>query len=72
MRLKAALERLQRTLSGRAEQALKERDAASRPTSSRDFAAGEAHAYGIAAEDVRQAQLDEEESNGVRRWIEHP
>ena len=49
---------LRETLSDRAEQAYTERDAQGITDNARSFAAGEAHAYGIAEKDVRDAQKE--------------
>jgi hypothetical protein len=56
--LRRALGRLRETLSNRAEQAYTDRDAKDSTDYARNFAAGEAHAYGIAEMDVRDAQKE--------------
>lgn len=56
--VRRALGRLRETLSNRAEQAYTDRDAEDITADARNFAAGEAHAYGIAERDVRDAQKE--------------
>jgi hypothetical protein len=53
------LRRLRNSLSGKAEQAYKDRDAAEGSTEEA-YADGEAHAYGDASDEVRKAETDEE------------
>jgi hypothetical protein len=59
-RLKTTLERLERTLAARVEQAYEDRDRAPEFSTKRGYAAGEAHAYAVAIDEVRQARLDHE------------
>jgi hypothetical protein len=54
--LTRALKRLRNTLWNRTEQAYAARDSTGNTDNARMFAAGEAHAYGIAEMDVRDAQ----------------
>ena len=54
------LERLRETLGDRAEQAYTDRDAEGITDHARSFAAGEAHAYGVAEMDVLKEQGEEE------------
>ena len=54
--LKRTLARLRETLTGRADQAYKDRDQAGASIREQDYAAGEAHAYGVASDEVREAQ----------------
>ena len=56
--LRRALEGLRATLSDRTEEAYTDRDATGITEKARMFAAGEAHAYGIAEMDVRDAQKE--------------
>ncbi len=58
--LKRVLERLRSLLGKRTEQAYAERDERGRSSQARDFAAGEAHAYGVAEMDVREAERRDE------------
>jgi hypothetical protein len=58
---KQTLERLRRSLSGKADQAYKERDARGATAAEREFSAGEAHAYGVASDEVRDAEEENEE-----------
>ena len=51
-----SLESLRQTLAGRAEMAYHLRDMEGTPEICRAYAAGEAHAYAIAEEDVRTAE----------------
>jgi hypothetical protein len=57
-RLKGVLEGLRESLSGKAEQAYGERDAAQKGMDKRaaDYAEGEGHAYGVAEGEIRDAQ----------------
>jgi hypothetical protein len=57
-RLKDILEGLRESLSGKADQAYVERDAAQKGMDKRaaDYAEGEGHAYGIAEGEIRDAQ----------------
>ena len=61
--LSGVLERLRGLLGDRTEQAYAERDAqgATNPQGN-SYAAGEAHAYGVAEEDVRDAQKRDDEA----------
>ena len=59
-KVKRVLGRLRMTLSGRVEQAYEDRDAEGASATARSYAAGEAHAYGVAEEDVLRAEKDEE------------
>ena len=61
--VKNTLRRLREVFSGRAEDAYLERDTAKHDSHEESYAAGEAHAYGIASDDVRKAQ-EEEENQG--------
>ena len=54
--VRRALGRLRETLWNRTEQAYADRDSEGNTDYARTFAAGEAHAYGIAEMDVRDAQ----------------
>ncbi len=63
MRLKTTLERLRLSLNRKTETAYAERDEAAPSSTEESFAAGEAYAYGDAAEDVRKEQRDEGEAN---------
>jgi hypothetical protein len=54
--VKESLESLRRTLADRAEMAYHLRDMERTPEVARAYAAGEAHAYAIAEEDVRTAE----------------
>ena len=56
--LRSALERLRKTLANRAERAYADRDTQGMTAPARAYAAGEAHAYGTAEQDVRDAQQD--------------
>jgi hypothetical protein len=58
-RLKTVLERLQGRFNRKAEEAYDERDAATDP-GKESYAAGEAHAFGVAADDVRAAEKENE------------
>ena len=57
-RLKGVLDGLRESLSGKAEQAYTERDAAQKGMDKRsaDYAEGEGHAYGVAEGEIRDAQ----------------
>ena len=57
--LKKTLGRLRQTLNGKAEQAYEDRDDRDATDHEQSFAAGEGHAYGVAADEVRA----EEEKN---------
>ena len=59
--LKRVLDTLQSKLSGRAEQAYKDRDSM-RTQEARSYADGEAHAYGVASDDVRNEQAKNDNS----------
>jgi len=50
---KQTLARLRRLLSGKAEDAYHDRDAAGEDSRREAYASGEAHAYGVAADEVR-------------------
>jgi len=68
--LKEILAKLRRSLSGKAEDAYDDRDAAGGDSRREAYASGEAHAYGVAADEVRQAEdADQEEApqSGLRR-----
>ena len=54
--MKDCLEPLRKRLADRAEMAYHLRDAQGTPELSRAYAAGEAHAYAVAEEDVRAAE----------------
>jgi hypothetical protein len=54
--LKTTLERLRTTFTSRAEKAYKERDAADFSSDAEFYAAGEAHAFGVASDEVREAE----------------
>ena len=56
--LRTVFGRLRDTLWNRAEQAYSERDAKGATEYARHFAAGEAHAYGVAEMDVQDAQKE--------------
>jgi hypothetical protein len=55
------LDRLRQTLFERATQAYTDRDAKGATDHARSFAAGEAHAYGMADRDVKAAQGERED-----------
>lgn len=55
-RLTTTLRRLRLTLSGKAEQAYKDRDAASHDSRAEAYSEGEGHAYGVASDEVRDAE----------------
>jgi hypothetical protein len=62
--LRVTLRRLRETLSGKAEQAYRDRDAANLSTkdsAKQDsaYAAGEGHAYGVAEEEIREAEQED-------------
>lgn len=59
-RLKMTLERLRTSLNRKTETAYAERDEAAPSSTEESFAAGEAYAYGDAADEVRDEQLDED------------
>lgn len=54
----STLRRIRSRLSGKAEEAYRERDAAEADSPEEAYAAGEAHAYGISADEVRKEQDD--------------
>jgi hypothetical protein len=56
--LNKTLDRLRKTLWARTEQAYVDRDAKGANDQAQSYASGEAHAYGVAEEDVRDAQRD--------------
>lgn len=62
-RLKKTLQRLRAVLSGKAEEAYRERDDAKEQSDAETYAAGEAHAYGIASDEVRKAQQEQDPRN---------
>jgi hypothetical protein len=55
-RLRTAIKRLRRSLFEKAEAAYDERDAAEDGSKAEAYAAGEAHAYGVAEGEVRKAE----------------
>lgn len=55
-RLATTLRRLRLTLSGKAEQAYKDRDAASDDSRAEAYSEGEGHAYGVASDEIRDAE----------------
>ena len=58
--LKGTLDRIRKSLSGKADKAYNRRDAEGTTETERAYADGEGHAYGIASDEVRQARpLDE-------------
>lgn len=68
--LNETLARLRRSLSGKAEDAYGDRDAAGGDLRREAYASGEAHAYGVAADEVRQAEDEDREEppqSGLRR-----
>ena len=58
--LKRVLSRLQATVGARSEKAYLDRDAKGASRDAQSYAAGEAHAYGEAENDIRTAQRDED------------
>lgn len=66
---KQTLARLRRLLSGKAEDAYHDRDAAGEDSRREAYASGEAHAYGVAADEVRTEEQDDAGSppGGPRR-----
>ncbi len=54
--MKRTLNRLRASLTGRADQAYMDRDREGATMREQDYAAGEAHAYGIASDEVRDAE----------------
>ncbi len=54
--MKEVLARLRRSLSGKAEDAYDDRDAAGGDSRREAYASGEAHAYGVAADEARDAE----------------
>jgi len=58
--LKQVLDRLRTSFSGRADQAYEDRDAAKGSAEKAAYAEGEGHAYGIASDEVRDAQDENE------------
>ena len=67
--VKQTLARLRRLLSGKAEDAYHDRDAAGADSTREAYAAGEAHAYGVAVDDVRNEEQNDAGSppGGPRR-----
>ena len=67
--VKQTLARLRRLLSGKAEDAYHDRDAAGEDSRREAYAAGEAHAYGVAVDDVRNEEQNDagSPSGGPRR-----
>lgn len=68
--MKETLARLRRSLSGKAEDAYDDRDAAGGDSRREAYAFGEAHADGVAADEVRDAEQHNEEEppqSGLRR-----
>ena len=63
---KGSLESLRRTLADRAEMAYHLRDMEGTPELAKAYAAGEAHAYAIAEEDVRTAERGSDHKNDPR------
>ena len=61
--LKGTLARLRRSLSAKADQAYRDRDARGATDKDKVYAEGEGHAYGVASDEVRIAQ-DEGEKRG--------
>ncbi|MDX6584225.1 MAG: hypothetical protein QOI10_3409 [Solirubrobacterales bacterium] len=59
-RLRNTLGRLQRSLFNKTEDAYRHRDAAENDSQAEAYAEGEAHAYSVAEDEVREAQSDEE------------
>ncbi len=55
-RLRTAVRRLRRSLFDKAEDAYDERDAAEDGSKAEAYAAGQAHAYGVAEGEVREAE----------------
>ncbi len=64
-RLKEILDRLRDSLSAKAENAYKERDEAQQDSRAESYSAGEAHAYGVSADEVREAEKEPEDSERV-------
>lgn len=60
--LTKTLTRLRQSLTGKAEQAYKDRDAPGATSTEQHFAAGEGHAYGVAADEVHEAEEEEKDS----------
>ena len=60
-RIKSTLQKLLEGFNTGADEAYKRRDAAYEDSDAEAYAAGEAHAYGDAADQVRQAQAEETE-----------
>ena len=54
----STLRRLRGRLAGKAEEAYEKRDSAESDSREESYAAGEAHAYGVAADEVRKEQQD--------------
>jgi hypothetical protein len=59
MRLNETLKRLRASLSRKADDAYTDRDKATTPCEAK-YAEGEGHAYGVAEDEIRQAQEDNE------------
>ena len=60
-RVRSAFERLFESFNTGADEAYERRDAAYEDSDAEAYAAGEAHAYGDAADQVREAQAEEAE-----------
>lgn len=63
-RVRDTMSRLQGLFSGKAERAYKRRDKAEPESHIESFADGEAHAYGVASDDVREAREGEDKNEG--------
>lgn len=63
--VKEVLGRLRRSLSAKAETAYGDRDAAGEDSEKESYASGEAHAYGAAADEVRDAENKADESGSA-------
>ena len=59
-KLATTLDRLRSSLSDKADQAYKERDAMGASEMDQVYAAGEAHAYGVSSDEVRSAEREDE------------
>lgn len=62
--LRKTLRRLRAGFSKKAEQAYRDRDAARDRSHAQAYAAGEAHAYGVASDEVRDAQDKQDRGKG--------
>ncbi len=58
--LRKILDRLRTSFSGQAERAYEDRDAEDEGSQRAAYAAGESHAFGVASDEVRQAEDDNE------------